>query len=311
MPQTGILITIFQTISTMAIKTRAQLIAANDALFTANGAKEITGPLVNEFNDDFIDSVALPAELFKDITKAALATAITNSQIIIGTRYRITDATAGVVVVWGIDADVISTFGYVEGNYDGSTWTKSKPGNYQLVADFFMPTDNTYSVAPGTGNDENQGFAIGDVWIDSTTKIQYNAVSVGSGAADWQAQSGEYTPTITDNGADVSATLLKAYFQRVGNLVYCDVQIDLSISYSTGTGNIYITTPISSSATLDLDNTFGNYDFKGLQAQNVFTDLLACNIGGDGSNSVKLELTFGANITSPGRTYLSFVYPLS
>jgi hypothetical protein len=140
MPQTGILITIFQTISTMAIKTRAQLIAANDALFTANGAKEITGPLVNTFEGDFIDSVALPAELFKDITKAALATAITNSEIIIGTRYRITDATAGVVVVWGIDSDVISTFGYVEGNYDGATWTISRVGNYDLENDVFYDT---------------------------------------------------------------------------------------------------------------------------------------------------------------------------
>jgi hypothetical protein len=41
----------------MAQKTRAQMVTANDSLFTANGVKAITGPLANTFNEDFIDSV--------------------------------------------------------------------------------------------------------------------------------------------------------------------------------------------------------------------------------------------------------------
>jgi hypothetical protein len=41
----------------MAQKTRAQMVTANDSLFTANGVKAITGPLENTFNKDFIDSV--------------------------------------------------------------------------------------------------------------------------------------------------------------------------------------------------------------------------------------------------------------
>lgn len=42
----------------MAIKTRAQLNTANDALFTANGTGAITGPLENTYNKDLNDSVA-------------------------------------------------------------------------------------------------------------------------------------------------------------------------------------------------------------------------------------------------------------
>jgi hypothetical protein len=295
----------------MAQKTRAELTTENNSSFPNNTAGAITPAIHRTFNQDFIDSVALSTELFQDILKADLIQAITDSEIIIGTRYRITDATAGVVVVWGIDADVISTFGYVEGNYDGSTWTKSKPGNYQLATDFFIPTDNTYSGAPSNPNADTQGFANGDVWTDSTTKILYLCTDAATGA--WEAQSGEYTPTITDNAADASATLLKAYFQRVGNLVYCNVQINLSITYSTGNGNIFITTPISSSATLDGDNTFGNYDFKGVGpgVGDIYSDLNTANISGNGTDSVAFELVFGPGISSPGRTYLSFVYPLS
>ena len=41
----------------MAQKTRAEILAANAALFTANGTKAITGPLEKAFNEDFADSV--------------------------------------------------------------------------------------------------------------------------------------------------------------------------------------------------------------------------------------------------------------
>jgi hypothetical protein len=74
-----------------------------------------------------------------DTTKTALATLITNSEITIGAKYRITDAVQGVIWVWGVDANVISTNAALEGDYDGTTSTVGSWGDYDLVNDFYMP----------------------------------------------------------------------------------------------------------------------------------------------------------------------------
>lgn len=242
-----------------------------------------------------------------DVGVANLQTLIANSALITGQKYRIVDSAAGYPVwVWAFAVNGISGNAALEGTSGNAKW-----GRYILDEDFFWPSDNRAASAPTVDDDIDRGFVVNDIWIDSTTQIKYVCTDNTDGAAVWQAQSGEYTPAITDNGADATATLLKAYFNRVGNLVYCNVQIDVAIAYSTGSGNIYITTPVLSSATLDNDNTFGNYDFKNYVGANIPTDMNYCDIAGNGTNSVVLEMGFGANIATPGRTYLSFVYPLS
>ncbi len=238
----------------MAVKTRAQLQTANTTLF-GNG-KDLRGDDEQAFNADLNDSIALPSELFKDITKAQLATAITNATIIVGTRYRITDATDGVVVVWGIDSNVISTNAYIEGNYDGSTWTISKTGNYKLDVDWFIPTDNTYATSPTTSEDDNKGYANGSVWIDSTTNIWYLCTDVGTGT--WIAQSGDnntftWSPGITPDGVVCTAAALSGdySFNRVGNIVNLNFVVDLDIDFSAGNPTFTIdpsTLPIPSAS---------------------------------------------------------------
>jgi hypothetical protein len=85
------------------------------------------------------DVLALVSPLSIDTTKTALATLITNSEITIGAKYRITDAVQGVIWVWGVDANVISTNAALEGDYDGTTSTVGSWGDYDLVNDFYMP----------------------------------------------------------------------------------------------------------------------------------------------------------------------------
>ncbi len=131
----------------MSQKTKAQLITAIDALYTDCGIQCITVNEVNTFEKDKVDSYA--GQVI-DITKAALATAITNSTIEIGTRYRITDAAQGVIWVYGVDANVISTNAQLEGDYDGSTFAGSGFGTYNLELDKFSGTIIDNAIASGT-----------------------------------------------------------------------------------------------------------------------------------------------------------------
>ena len=119
----------------MAQKTKAELVAEIDAIYVDCGTQCITPETVNAFEKDKVDSYA--GQVI-DITKAALIAAIADSEVEIGTRYRITDATGGVVWVWGVDANVISSNAVKEGTYDGSTLTAGSFGNYDLANDLFI-----------------------------------------------------------------------------------------------------------------------------------------------------------------------------
>ena len=127
----------------MAQKTKAQLITAIDALYTDCGTECITVEEVNIFEKDKVDSYT--GQVI-DITKAALTTAIANSEIEIGTRYRIIDATEGVIWVYGVDANVISTNAQLEGTYDGSSWGPGAIGTYSLADDLFLANSKSFDI---------------------------------------------------------------------------------------------------------------------------------------------------------------------
>ena len=70
----------------------------------------------------------------------------------------------------GLEADVSAGDGFVEIKGGSTTVIKS---------------NQAASTAPGTGNDNTQGYAIGSVWIDTTADKAYVALDVSTGAAVW------------------------------------------------------------------------------------------------------------------------------
>lgn len=72
-----------------------------------------------------------------DILKADLIQAITDSEVNIQARYRITDSTQGVISIYGVDTNVITTNAFLEGTWDGTTFTAGQWGLYDLSNDKF------------------------------------------------------------------------------------------------------------------------------------------------------------------------------
>ena len=295
----------------MAVKTRAQLKTANANLFQNNLLGNIEASDEKAYNDDEIDSFSLNSELFQDVTKSALAALIAGSEILNGTRYRITNATAGVVVVWGIDSNVISTNAYIEGNWDGSTFSISKTGNYKLNTDWFIPTDNIYAVAPTTAEDSTKGYAVGDYWVDSVTNIQYQCTDATAAAAVWQAQSGDditfpgWTPSITPDNVNLTAVSLSGYnFFRSGNIVTVNCGFSVTMDFSAATTGIFTIDP----TTLPIPSTTPTWNGIG-QCEDVSTWPINCFIAlGSGVFTIKSG-SGAANTTYT--VYFTFSYSVN
>jgi hypothetical protein len=72
-----------------------------------------------------------------NIIKSQLAYNILYSLVEPKTMYRITDATGGVVRVWGVSINTISAAAFQEGSWDGTTLTGGAWGTYNLSTDTF------------------------------------------------------------------------------------------------------------------------------------------------------------------------------
>ena len=72
-----------------------------------------------------------------DILKASLITLISSNLVEPKTMYRITNATGGVVRVWGVSINTISAAAFQEGSWDGTTLTGGAWGTYNLSTDTF------------------------------------------------------------------------------------------------------------------------------------------------------------------------------
>jgi hypothetical protein len=72
-----------------------------------------------------------------DILKASLITLISSNLVEPKTMYRITNATGGVVRVWGVSINTISAAAFQEGSWNGTTLTGGAWGTYNLSTDTF------------------------------------------------------------------------------------------------------------------------------------------------------------------------------
>lgn len=215
-----------------------------------------------------------------DTTVAGLATLITNSEITIGARYRITDATAGVIWVWGIDANVISTNAALEGDYDGTTFTVGDWGRYKLDADFFFPYSGRVAASPDVTDDETKGLVVGDVWLDTIRSVRSICKDNTTGAAVWQVQSGVRTPTLAFSGTDAiqSVALINAMFSVNGNIVTETIGIVFSANGSVATaGTVIWDLPIEAGAALNAADIIGT-----CQLQEFEPLIFSYNVRGNG-----------------------------
>jgi hypothetical protein len=104
----------------------------------------------------------------QDITRADLTTLISTSAITgSNVQYRITDAGAGVIRVYGIAANEIDTLAFLEGSWDGTTWVAGQVGTYNLATD-------TFTAITGSGGSAYKG------QISRTTTGTINIATAGT-----------------------------------------------------------------------------------------------------------------------------------
>jgi hypothetical protein len=187
-----------------------------------------------------------------DITNANLITAITNSTIQIGVKYRVLDCPQGVVWIWGIDANVVSRFAALEGDWDGTNYVQGLAGTYDVTTNLFLEQGRFFT-APSSSEDDVHGYYVGQLLTTLDTGVTYKCTDASTGAAVWQAQSGEWTPTLgTPNGAITSASVTRAYQSVQGDICTATVVVNISADFSIGNeGSVAITDyPIPTSSFL-------------------------------------------------------------
>jgi hypothetical protein len=287
----------------MARQTRAQLNTANASLFVTGG--EVTAPEEKTFNENLNDSLQF---LDPSSTKAALEIVRAASGLTVDQWYKITDGTASNDKVIAIKASAVNAFYTNAFNLTDGTFGTYAGGVFlaNITLQEYRAGTTPHSGAPTVTDDSDSFYVAGSSrWIDTATQVEYLCTDATVGAAVWQAQSGEYTPTLTASGDLTLTGLEKAYFSRQGILVYVNIQAILDYTAVLNSGSLEITLPITTAATLDSTNSFGNINWKNTST----TPPSTINIEGT-SSTVTLYMTSPGSITF-GRTYLSFVYPLS
>jgi hypothetical protein len=88
-----------------------------------------------------------------------------------------------------LDADLVTIAGLTATTDNfmqakASAWASRTPA--QVRVDLATPKCNSTTSAPGTGNDNTQGYAVGSIWVNTTTALAYVATSVATGAAAWR-----------------------------------------------------------------------------------------------------------------------------
>jgi hypothetical protein len=134
------------------------------------------------------------------------------------------------------------------------------------------------TIAPTVNDDVDLGFKVGSYWEMNTGEV-YKCTDATDGAAVWQAQSGKYTPTITDNNGTTTSNA-DFIFTKVGNVVtvYGSIIVD---STAGGLADCTIDLPID-----PVSNFSGSYDVLGTVVEN--------------SNNILNTLTFQRLIATTG-----------
>jgi hypothetical protein len=221
----------------MAVKDRSQLLTQNDSVF-GNG-KNTRGDDEKEFNDDQLDSVVMKS----------------GDTFTAGAEFEFDNASK--LREGAIDHGYGGGIAKVCANEktdqweDGFRYLISTSGSTNTV----IYAENINGTNPGSTDDVTQSYAIGSRWKNLVSGIEYICTDDTEDAAIWQAQSGEWTPTITPS-ANISAHALgKANYSRNGDMVnfsifLTGVTFDANGGLSVDAYSFIFSTPIPSGFTL-------------------------------------------------------------
>lgn len=208
----------------MAVKTRAELLAANAALFVSNITGDITPPLEKAYNDHEIDSFV---NRFGDTFEPDAIFEFDN-----GSKLR-----EGVIQHgYGGGIARVCANDKTDQWEDGVRYLISTTGSTNTVV--YAETIN--DIIPDDTYDVTLGYAVGSRFKNLVTGVEYLCNNADEDGAIWQAQngSGTYTPTLSDNDFVVE----DVFYVRTGD--YVTVSGVLSYSGSaTGTITTTITLP--------------------------------------------------------------------
>jgi hypothetical protein len=242
-----------------------------------------------------------------DTTVASLIGDISGFTVNPKAEYRITDAAAGVVRVKGVSTGEISMAAYLEGSWNGSVFIQGQYGRYSIGGDWFIPVSNQYALAPSANEDIDKGYIVNDVWIDTVTGIQYKCTDNTTGAAVWEAQSGDYTPNITPNNGTAVINGRVLFIRNGNNVTVCGLLIaDSSIG---GLFDCDIDLPINPDNDFSADNeVVGSLNQNN---NNILNTLLNQRIAARGSSKlVTINIRDLSPFTALQFTF-SFTYKLN
>jgi hypothetical protein len=230
----------------MARQTRAQLNTANASLFVTGG--EVTAPEEKTYNQNLNESLQFldPAS-----TKAALEIVRAASGLTVDQWYKITDGTASNDKVIAIQASAVNAFYTVAENLTDGTF-----GTYSgdvflanITLQEYRAGTTPHSGAPTVTDDSDSFYAVGSSrWIDTTTQVEWLCTDATVGAAVWQAQQSEYTPTVSHE-TNVSASAPKV----------CQTIINGNMQTNSGHINIDPTAPGPVEFWIDLNSITGSF----------------------------------------------------
>jgi hypothetical protein len=183
------------------------------------------------------------------LTKSALGAAITASTIDVKRAYVVSNALSSNDNLIRLIPLNVNTF-YL----NAENLTTGKAGRYVVSQDWFIPIDNNYIINPTTSEDENKGYAQGDIWINTITLARF--IHKGSGI--WNKLSGKITLT---NSGDIELVDKVSMFNWSGNV--CNFSI---------AGNV--TVPDTSSAVGSIRLEINTDDFYFLEPFAFTTDAI-------------------------------------
>ena len=277
----------------MAVKDRSQLLTDNASVF-GNG-KNTRGDDEKTFNDNQLDSVVMKSG---DTFEPDAIFEFDN-----GSKLR----------EGAIDHGYGGGIARVCANEKADQW---EDGFKYLIsingsANTVVYTENINNDNPEDTDDETLSYAVGSRWKNLVTGIEYICTQANEGDAIWQAQSGEYTSTLTPDATVISAATFRSFrYNRVGNICFFTLDMEATIEDNGGlgieSGDIEFTLPFA-------PNTTNRYQLTGAAtfyldvtdfANNVliaFTQLSQS----DGNGKLALSTTVGFTVTEAVRIEIS------
>jgi len=131
---------------------------------------------------------------------------------------------------------------------DGVRYIIHDTGGFKTV----IHVENSNGTNPNANDDETLFYAVGSRWKNLISGVEYICTQADEGDADWQPQSGTWTPTFSNfDGAISAATLTEAYYNRIGNVVNCVISGTINIDFSgvgDDSGEFDFTLPIATTS---------------------------------------------------------------